>query len=325
MPILVTPGSPKPDFVVEEVGRALDKIPKSSRLLVGVSGGRDSVVLLTALLESGRRNLIVCHLDHRLRGRASSADAAFVRRLAHANQLRMFEARGRTALYAEETGKSLELAARELRQAFFAACASRARCRRLVLAHHADDQVETCLFHFLRGAGAAGLAGMRRVSHLGGLEVFRPMLDVESSAIEAFAKERRLKFRTDASNASPAHTRNRVRHGILPAIEAHWGGGFRSAIRRAADIARDEDDWMNSLLPAADDVLDVKFLRSLHPAAQSRLVLQWLRACGVSEAGYAETRRVLELLNPGGIPAKVNLPGALHARRQSGRIFLECP
>lgn len=321
----MTPGLPKPDSLLEEVARVLDKIPKSSRLLVGVSGGRDSVVLLTALLESGRRNLVVCHLDHRLRGRASSADAAFVRRLALGHQLVILEARAHTAGYAEKTGKSLELAARELRQTFFAACASRARCRRLVLAHHADDQVETCLFHFLRGTGAAGLAGMRRVSHRDGLDVFRPMLDVDSSAIEAFAKERRLKYRTDASNTSPAHTRNRVRHGILPAIEAHWGGGFRSAIRRAAEIARDEDDWMNSLLPPTGDVLDVKVLRSLHPAARSRMVLQWLRVSGVSEAGYAETRRVLELLNPAGIPAKVNLPGALHARRQSGRIFLEGP
>lgn len=298
-------------------------VSKKRKLLVGVSGGRDSMVLLHALLECGFQNLVVCHLNHTLRGRSSDADARLVASEARRLELPLHQARARTAEFATAEKKSMELAAREMRIAFFQECCRREKSRSLVLAHHADDQIETCLFNFLRGSGAAGLAGIKPVSQLGPLTVFRPLLGVSRREIEEFRKLQRIRFREDATNAGLEHTRNKIRHRLMPFISEILGDAYRGAVLRAAEILREEEDWMSSLMPARCDELVCSELRAMHPALRSRVVMRWLRDSGIPEAGYAETRRVLSLLDTVSGPAKINLPGNFHARRRSGIIFLE--
>lgn len=298
-------------------------VSKRKKLLVGVSGGRDSMVLLHALLGVGFKNLVVCHLNHTLRGRSSEADARLVVAEARRLGLPLEHARAHTAEFASSQKKSLELAARELRMAFFEQCSARAKTKFLVLAHHADDQVETCLFNFLRGTGAAGLGGIKPVSQLGRCTVHRPLLGVSRTQIEAFRKSHTIRFREDTSNAGLEHSRNKLRHRVMPLLAEVMGDSYRSAILRAAEILRSEEDWMSSLVPEVGPQLDCKQLRAMHPALRSRVILRWLRQCGVPEAGYAETTRVLSLLDPANGPAKVSLPGNHHARRRTGVLFME--
>jgi tRNA(Ile)-lysidine synthase len=305
------------------LAESMADVSKKKKLLVGVSGGRDSMVLLHALLAAGFKNLVICHLNHTLRGRSSDADARLVQKKALSLGLPIEHARSRTAEFAASQKKSLELAARELRMAFFEECSTRAKTKSLVLAHHADDQVETCLFNFLRGTGTAGLGGMRPVSQLGKLTVHRPLLGVTRTQIEVFRKQHKVLFREDATNAGLEHTRNKIRHRVLPLLAEVMSESYRAAILRAAEILRGEEDLIASLMPPTQLELDCKELRAMHPAMQSRVVLRWLRECGVSEAGYAETRRVLSLLDVANGPSKVNLPGNHHARRRSGVLFLE--
>lgn len=301
-------------------------VSRRARLMVGVSGGRDSMVLLHALREAGFSNLVVCHLDHRLRGRASAGDARFVAAEVRRRGGGLERAAADTRAYAEAAGVSIELAARELRRAFFEECGRRLRCRRLVLAHHADDQVETCLFNFLRGTGAAGLGGMKAIGAIGRLEVRRPLLGVGREEIDAYRRSHRVRHREDATNAEMQATRNRLRHVVVPAIDEAMGGvGWRDAVLRAAAILGAEHEWMESMLPGDGGDLRVAELAAMHPAAASRLVLRWLRGCGVGGCGWRETRAVLGLLDKAGGPAKVNLPGGFHARRRAGVIFLEAP
>lgn len=280
------------------------------------------MALLHLLAEQGWKKLVVCHLDHGLRGAASRADAALVRRTAARLGLPFETARADTAAFAAQHGLSLELAAREMRQAFFEICARKHRCRRLLLAHHADDQIETILFNFLRGTGAAGLAGMKSPSLTGKTTVFRPLLGVSRDEIAAFVKARKIPFREDASNASPAHTRNRVRHQLIPAIESALGPRFRRAILRTATILESENALLESLTPDPADDLSCAVLRALPLALQRRLVLRWLKKQAIVEPGFTEVERVLSLLEGAAGPAKVNLPGGRHARRTRGRIFL---
>ncbi|TSA30153.1 MAG: tRNA lysidine(34) synthetase TilS [Verrucomicrobiaceae bacterium] len=289
-------------------------------LLVGVSGGRDSMALLHALRALGFEKLIVCHLDHGLRGRASRADAEFVRR--SASGCGFESARARTDEFAKRHRISTEAAARELRYAFFRECARRHRCRRLLLAHHADDQVETCLFQFLRGSGAAGLAGMKPVSLRGGMTIIRPLLAVGREEIDRYIAENAIRYREDGSNTSTVHTRNRIRHVVIPAIRDAFGPSFRDAVLRASEILRMEDEWMESQVPETGARLSCRELRQMPDALRHRAVIRWLRKSGVPEPGFAETRRVLSLLDPASGPAKVSLPGNLHARRRAGEIFL---
>ena len=137
----------------------LGSLSRTARYLVGVSGGRDSVALLHALVEAGFRRLIVCHLNHGLRGRAAAADARFVATLAARLGLECESEQVDVARLAKKMGQSLETAAREVRYAFFARVARRRRCRSLFLGHHAGDQVETFLFNLFRGSGRGGLGG----------------------------------------------------------------------------------------------------------------------------------------------------------------------
>ncbi len=132
--------------------------------LVGVSGGRDSVVLLHWLVAIGYKNLIVCHLNHQLRGKSSEVDARFVAKLAATYDVDLAIASANVAAVARRKKLSVETAAREERYRFFAQVAKRRRCRTIFLAHHADDLVETFLINLFRGAGMTGLSSMRELS-----------------------------------------------------------------------------------------------------------------------------------------------------------------
>lgn len=285
------------------------------------------MALLHGLKRLGFQRLVVLHLDHRLRGRQSTGDARFVRALAGRLGLRAICGRGNVREYAEQRGLSIETAARELRHVFFARCVATERCRFLFLAHHADDQVETCLFHFLRGSGPAGIRGMRSVSKMsvGGrtITVLRPMLEISRESIDAFLTRHHLRFREDASNRSTAHTRNRIRHELLPVIRGIMGASAAHAIRRAGRIFSAEDDFLEELTPELDVEPQVRVLREMPLALRRRAVRRWLAAEGVPEPGFERTERVLDLIAEGARVAKINLPLGWHVRRSKGRLFIE--
>jgi tRNA(Ile)-lysidine synthase len=303
---------------------------RGSLYLIGVSGGRDSVALLHGLAGLGYRRLIVAHLDHGLRGRAARGDARFVAQLAGELGYELEAARVDVAAVAR-TGKiSLETAARTERYRFFSAVAARRRCRTVLLAHHADDQVETFLFNLLRGTGPAGLAAMRAESFLQvdgrKLRVIRPLLGIWRAEIGEYLTGRGWSWREDATNADvSAHTRNRLRAQVLPLLERAFGRDVRHALWRTADILGAEQEWIASLLakplPAQ---LPVASLREEPLAKQRRLLRLWLGARQLTGIGYREVELVRGLLEASpDVPAKVNLPGGKHVRRRAGVLFVE--
>jgi len=166
---------------------SLRPLSPGARYLIGVSGGRDSVALLHWLVECGYNKLIVCHLNHRLRGRSSRADAIFVQKLAAKYDVDLalgaIDVRG----LAVRTKQSIETAARDARYKFFAQVAKRRCCRTIFLGHHADDLVETFLINLFRGAGPGGLSAMRAVSIRKidnvKLQIVRPLLGVSRERI----------------------------------------------------------------------------------------------------------------------------------------------
>ena len=143
---------------------SLRVLSSGARYLIGVSGGRDSVALLHWLIECGYSKLIVCHLNHRLRGRSSRADAIFVRKLAAKYDVDLALGAIDVRALAVRTKQSIETAARSARYKFFAQIAKRRRCRTIFLGHHADDLVETFLINLFRGAGPGGLSAMHAIS-----------------------------------------------------------------------------------------------------------------------------------------------------------------
>jgi len=329
--------------------------PPDGRYLIGVSGGRDSVALLQWLISLGYERLIVCHLNHRLRGRSSDVDAKFVKRLVERyNQeivgpaLRLPSSRvGKRSARPTTAGRiefelgsaniralgkkqkmSIETAAREARYAFFAKTARRRNCRTIFVAHHADDLVETFLINLFRGAGGAGLAAMREIStrRIGGVDltIVRPFLCIWRTEIDDYVCEHGLMFREDASNKNLTPLRNRIRHRIIPYLEKMLGRNIRQNIWRTAVIAAEEEKWIESELRDSTHAdLSLAKLRALPIALQRRALLKWLRTQNVADVGFDAIERVRALAERDTRIAKVNLPENRYARRRAGKIFLE--
>src|SRR5438445_8447646 len=336
--------------------RVTHDFPPDARYLIGVSGGRDSVALLHWLISLRYERLIVCHLNHRLRGRSSDADARFVQRLVERynqefvgqaprlprSRIGKRSARPTTPrsdlhfelgaanvrALAQKRKMSIETAARDARYAFFAETARRRNCRTIFVAHHADDLVETFLINLFRGAGNAGLSAMREISTRRiddiDLTIALPFLCVWRKEIDDYVGEHRLTFREDATNKNLTPLRNRIRHRIVPYLEKTLGRNIRQNIWRTAIIAAEEENWIDNEVPdSANAQLSVHKLRALPVALQRRAILKWLRAQNISEIGFDVVERVRLLADREAPFAKVNLPKDRHVRRRSGKIFVE--
>ena len=314
----------------EKMPLSLDpRLSPRRRYLLGISGGRDSVALLHCLLEAGARNLVLCHLNHQLRGLFSSHDAAFVRELAEAHDLPFEIARANVQRRSEEENISLEVAARRARHDFFSDCARSHRCPRILLAHHADDNAETILLNLLRGS--SGLRGMQFESELTvnrkKLKLLRPLLDVRRSAIDAYLTERHIPFRDDETNREPFTPRNRLRAEVLPLLGEIMDRDVVPAMVRAGHASREDHVALGHLVDVLDLVdpqgrLFLPKLRGLPEALQQHAFFMYLRDAGVPDLSRGVIDRCRTLLDPDG-PARVNLPGELHCRRRANRIFVE--
>ena len=299
-----------------------------ARYLVGVSGGRDSVALLHSLVERGYEQLIVCHLNHQLRGRSSDADARFVKKLAAKCDVDLEMGSTNVCALAAKHKMSIEVAAREARYKFFAQVARQRRTQTIFLAHHADDLIETFLINLFRGAGASGLSAIREISNrrIGDVDltIVRPFLGRWRDEIDRYVRKHGLKFREDASNKNLAPLRNRIRRRIIPYLEKTLGRNIRQSIWRAATIAAEEENWIEDQLPDATDAdLAVAKLRDLPVALQRREILKWLRARKITNVGFDVVEDVRSLLGHDAPVAKVNLPQDRHVRRRAGKIFIE--
>lgn len=226
------------------------------KILVAVSGGMDSMILLHALktLADARRwELAVAHFNHRLRGRASDADEVFVRKSAAEMKLRFFSASADAEKIARQEKISIEMAARRLRHEFLARTAREQGAETIALAHHADDQVELFFLRLLRGAGGSGLGGMQWLSASPvdkTVSLVRPLLDISRADLEKFARKHRIRYRIDATNTSVDFLRNRIRHRLLPLLRREYQAGLNKTILRSMEITGAESSLVTMLARA---------------------------------------------------------------------------
>ena len=228
-------------------------LKRSQAVLVAVSGGLDSMALLHLLHELSSRHrwhLTVAHFNHRLRGRSSDADEKLVRQTAAALRLPFVAGRANVKEFAQKSKLSVEMAARKLRHDFFARTARERKIRAVALAHHADDQVELFFLRVLRGAGGEGLAGMkwRAPSPVDSkIRLVRPLLDATKTGLRGFARERKIHFRDDATNATLDLPRNRVRNELLPLLLRHYQPALAKTVLRLMEIVGAEADLVGEI------------------------------------------------------------------------------
>jgi len=303
--------------------------PGRKKFLVGVSGGADSVALLHLLRDAGCGKLVVCHLNHQLRGRESDKDENFVRKLSARLSLPFHSSRVDVATLARSEGLSIETAARHARHRFFAACAKSERCPRIILAHHAEDQSETLLWNLLRGSH--GLKGMRSMQELEvdgrRLVLYRPLLEIRREQLRDYLHEHSITWREDVSNVEPFAVRNRLRREVLPLLADISRRDVVPILNRQIDAQVDVDElreWIVGTCQAFDPQgrIHVAALRKFPPAVQTLVFRHYLVGQGVDEISRGLLQRCLVLL----VDEKsfaVNLPGDRQLRRRAGRIFLQ--
>lgn len=240
---------------VLEVIKEYNLIEEKDNIVVGVSGGPDSMALLYLLLEIQEEiefNIFVAHLNHGVRGKEALADEKFVEKLAKELNLPFFSKRVNMDKYAEEKGLSSEEAGRALRYGFFREILKEIGGGKIAVAHNKNDQAETLLMRFFRGTGIDGLKGMEYKNG----DIIRPILGIDRFEIEKYLADRKIETRLDKTNLEPIYNRNRIRLELIPYIEKYFNPNIVDTL------------WRNSHIYA----IDSNFLEEYSKKAYNKLV-----------------------------------------------------
>jgi len=318
-------------------------------VVVGVSGGADSVALLHILLQLREElglTLCAAHLNHGIRGEEADQDAAFVENLARAWGVPCIVESVDVPALAKSRGLAIEEAARQARYAFLLEVARQVGAQTVAVAHHADDQAETVLMHFLRGAGLAGMRGILPVSdltklHIGAsddpegepIALVRPLLELSKDDILAYCRDNGLEFRFDRSNLDQTYFRNRLRHELLPILET-YNPNIREVLRRSAVVAADDyafflqqlhRSWDRVLIDEGDGWLtfDLPRWRKLPRSLQRGVLREAIRRLrrGLRNINWIHIENALDVMNCADAGA-ATLPQGLAATARYGRFYV---
>lgn len=322
LPPLYTPASDPP---LHEA--CLPFFGEDSRILVGLSGGRDSVALLRLLVRRGCA-VEACHVHHGIRGAEADHDANFARSLSETLGVNFHECRVDVPELAGRRGLSLETAAREARHEALAACACQHGCTAVALAHHLGDQAETVLFRLCRGS--AGPVGMKPVRFdAGGMPWLRPLLERTREELTRWLVVHGWAWREDSTNAALDAARNRLRHEALPALRRALGRDVRPILARSARLGDETREALAEALEALrlEDPRGRLYLPAvlpLPPRLQKAALHHYLARHEVCDLNERTVEDALAMLSPNG-PARLSLRGGMALRRKEKRMWIELP
>ncbi|MEN6348250.1 MAG: tRNA lysidine(34) synthetase TilS [Syntrophomonas sp.] len=290
---------------VREFIKAHEMIRPGDFIILGISGGPDSMALLCIMKELQKEldfKIAVAHLNHGLRPEAENEEK-LVREYCTDWEIAFYAKTLDIRAIAGQEKKSLEEAGRDYRYQFFYELLTGLKASKIATAHHKDDMAETVLLHLLRGSGIKGLRGIMPVKD----SLIRPLLVLSKSEIEAWLNKKQINYCIDSSNYELSYLRNRIRHQLIPLLQNDYNPRIVETLNRLADIAREENDvleeetwrWWDKLIIKMNHeeiILDKKMLLKVHPALQRRLILKILSRLQ-GEAGWdmADVQKIIDL------------------------------
>lgn len=305
---------------MQETVEKYNMIACGDRIVCGVSGGADSVAMLCGMLELSEKlgfSVCVAHLNHMLRGEESLRDLSFVRELCKKIDVEFFEESVDVNTYAREKGESLELAARNVRYAFFDRVCKSWNANKIATAHNADDNFETVIMHLTRGCSLNGFGGIPPVRE----NIIRPLIETTREEIIDYLKFRNQDFVEDSTNAEKFCTRNTIRLDVIPTLK-EINPRASKAVGNSSQMARDDEICLNELGEsiAGDEVqISISKLHELPKALQRRVILHLARNA-VKFTNYSlEFDHICDIINltyNSDPSSRINLPCGLVAKRQ---------
>ncbi|MBM7623870.1 tRNA lysidine(34) synthetase TilS [Sporohalobacter salinus] len=318
---------------VKDVIEEHQLLSEGDKVVVSVSGGPDSLTLLHILWRLQAEyslNLHVFHLDHMFRGEASREDAEYVARFAKELNIPATIEEYNVPAYIKETGLSKQAAAREIRYRMCTELADNLKADKIAIGQHADDQAETVLMNFLRGAGLDGLSGIEPIRNK---NFIRPLLKVWREDIEGYCRNYNLEPRIDKSNLKSVYRRNKVRLELLPHLAEEFNSSIKENLVRMAEIFRAENSFMekytaekyNQIIIESDEqelILDLKAIKNLDLAIQRRVFRQaLLDFCNTKRDYYAQhIQQMIDLITDGETGNILQLPQGLRLKKSYNKL-----
>ena len=265
-------------------------IDRDDKIVIGVSGGHDSMTLLyvlESLKEELKFEIVVAHINHGIRGEEADEDEQYVKSISQELGLPFYSCKVNMDEYAKEHKLTSEESGREIRYDFFRKTLKGVGGTKIAVAHNKNDQAETLIMRFMRGTGIDGLRGMEFKTR----DIIRPLLEVERSDIEKYCEDSGLLPRIDYTNAMPIYGRNKIRLELLPYIEETFNSGIINTLYRTSEIMKIDSDF---LMKYSEE----KFLESLKKSSSSSVVLDIKKISVLDEAIKTRViRHAIEHLN----------------------------
>ncbi len=253
-------------------------INENDRILVGLSGGPDSIFLLYILHNYFNNQLIIAHINHKLRGIDSDLDEKFIRTISQKLKIPLYIIREDVKKLSTKNKKSIEEVGRDVRFSFFNKILKVENFNKIAFGHNLDDNVETILINFIKGSGMKGLIGIPEKRD----NIIHPIINIKKEEILKYLEENKIEYRIDKTNFETDYLRNKVRNYLLPIIEKEFNKNFKEKILALSNILKVEDKFLddlvknikNDILKFEDDFvkIDLKKLQNLHLSLKRRLI-----------------------------------------------------
>lgn len=310
-------------------------IQKGDSVLIGVSGGPDSMALLHALMALSDfmdLRLGIAHLNHCLRKSAADNDEKFVRSVAKEYELPMFAEKKDILQERKKTGFSIEEAGREARYNFFNAVCQKHPFDKIAVGHHYDDNAELILLNLLRGSGPAGISGIPAIRG----KIIRPLIRTPRSEIMNFLKSQKIDYVIDQSNNDEQFTRNKIRHQLIPKLKSTYNPRISETLNRLGTILQSEEEWIGALVnPLFNQVLlqsndqriklSISALLDVHMAAQRRIIRKAiLKIKGdLRRISFSHIDAIILIINKNFTDANLDLPDQIRILKQADHLIIQ--